>query len=50
MSAAVHQALALLYGVDRSTISTAIRQIRPLLANRGFATPTGQRLHTLAVP
>jgi hypothetical protein len=43
-----HQALALLYGVDRSTISAAIRQIRPLLANRGFATPSGQRLHTLA--
>jgi hypothetical protein len=43
-----HQALAVLYGVDRSTVSAAIRQIRPLLANRGFATPTGQRLHTLA--
>jgi len=37
-----------LYGVDRSTISTAVRQVRPLLANRGFATPAGQRLHTLA--
>jgi hypothetical protein len=43
-----HQALALLYGVDRATVSAAVRQIRPLLANRGFATPTGQRLHTLA--
>jgi hypothetical protein len=43
-----HQALAVWYGVDRSTVSAAIRQIRPLLANRGFATPTGQRLHTLA--
>jgi hypothetical protein len=43
-----HQALALLYHVDRSTISHAIRQIRPLLAGRGCATPTGQRLHTLA--
>ena len=43
-----HQAIAVLYGVDRSTISAAIRQIRPLLANRGFATPTGVRLHTLA--
>jgi hypothetical protein len=43
-----HQALAVLYGVDRSTISTAVRQITPLLANRGFATPTGVRLHTLA--
>jgi hypothetical protein len=37
-----------LYGVERSTVSAAIRQIRPLLANRGFATPSGQRLHTLA--
>jgi len=43
-----HQALAVLYGVDRSTISTAVRQITPLLASRGFATPTGVRLHTLA--
>ena len=43
-----HQALSLIYGIDRSTVSNAIRQIRPLLANRGFATPTGQRLHTLA--
>jgi hypothetical protein len=43
-----HQAIALLFGVDRSTISAAIRQIRPLLANRGFATPAGVRLHTLA--
>jgi hypothetical protein len=43
-----HQALELIYGVDRSTVSGAIRQIRPLLANRGFATPSGQRLHTLA--
>ncbi len=29
-------------------MSKAIRQIRPLLANRGFDTPSGQRLHTLA--
>ena len=43
-----HQALAVWYGVDRSTISSAVRQITPLLANRGFATPTGVRLHTLA--
>lgn len=43
-----HQALAVWYGVDRSTVSAAIRQITPLLANRGFATPTGVRLHTLA--
>jgi hypothetical protein len=43
-----HQALAVFYGVDRSTISTAVRQILPLLAGRGFATPTGVRLRTLA--
>jgi hypothetical protein len=43
-----HEALALWYGVDRSTISAAIRQITPLLAGRGFATPAGVRLHTLA--
>jgi hypothetical protein len=43
-----HQAIAVLYGVDRSTISAAIRQIRPLLAGRGFATRAGVRLHTLA--
>jgi hypothetical protein len=42
-----HQALALLYGVDRSTISVAVRQVRVLLANRGFATPSGVRLATL---
>jgi hypothetical protein len=43
-----HQALAVLYGVERSTVSNAVRQVRPLLANRGFATPAGVRLHTLA--
>src|SRR5262249_37827305 len=36
-----HQALAVPCGVDRSTISAAARQITPLLANRGFTTPTG---------
>ena len=42
-------ALAELYGVDRSTISGAIRQIRPLLAARGCAVPDrpGIRLRTL---
>lgn len=42
-------ALAELYGVDRSTISGAVRQIRPLLAARGFAVPDrpGIRLRTL---
>jgi hypothetical protein len=44
-----HQALAVLLGVDRATITLAIGQIRPLLAARGFAVP-GQptlRLRTL---
>nr|WP_256178756.1 transposase [Kitasatospora aureofaciens] len=44
-----HEALAELYRVDRSTVSGAIRQIRPLLAARGFAVPDrpGLRLRTL---
>jgi DDE superfamily endonuclease/Helix-turn-helix of DDE superfamily endonuclease len=43
-----HAALAQLYGVDRSTITRAVRRVRPLLAGRGYATPQGQRLRTLA--
>src|SRR5919204_386767 len=43
-----HAALAAMYRVDRSTVSAAVRQIRPLLATRGFATTTGVRLRTLA--
>jgi DDE superfamily endonuclease/Helix-turn-helix of DDE superfamily endonuclease len=45
-----HQALAVLYGVDRATVTRAVHQIRPLLARRGFAVPDapGARLHTLA--
>lgn len=45
-----HAALALFYGVDRSTITRAVHEIRPLLAARGFAVPGEQelRLHTLA--
>jgi hypothetical protein len=45
-----HAALAALYGVDRSTITRAIHEVRPLLAARGFAVPgnPGLRLHTLA--
>ncbi|MFI9781762.1 transposase family protein [Streptomyces sp. NPDC051956] len=44
-----HEVLAEMYGVDRSTVSTAIRQVRPLLAARGFAVPDrpGARLRTL---
>lgn len=44
-----HAALAQLYAVDRSTVSAAIREVRPLLAARGFAVPDrpGLRLRTL---
>ncbi|MGW3044800.1 transposase family protein [Kitasatospora sp. NPDC001159] len=44
-----HAALAELYGVDRSTVSGAIREVRPLLASRGFAVPDrpGLRIRTL---
>ncbi|MFF1918903.1 transposase family protein [Streptomyces sp. NPDC058239] len=37
------------YGVDRSTVSGAVREIRPLLAARGFTIPDrpGLRLRTL---
>ncbi|MET9960066.1 hypothetical protein ABZ128_13590 [Streptomyces sp. NPDC006326] len=42
--------MAELFDVDRSTVSAAIRQVRPLLAARGFAVPDrpGVRLRTLA--
>ncbi|WP_234326531.1 transposase [Streptomyces sp. NRRL S-495] len=45
-----HAVLALLFGVDRSTISRAIGEVRSLLAARGFAVPDrpGVRLRTLA--
>nr|WP_308372489.1 transposase family protein [Streptomyces sp. MCA2] len=45
-----HAALAVFYSVDRSTITRAVHEIRPLLAARGFAVPgeVGLRLHTLA--
>lgn len=45
-----HAALAAFYQVDRSTITRAVGEIRPLLARRGFAVPDkpGLRLHTLA--
>lgn len=44
-----HSVLALLFGVDRSTISRAVGEVRGLLANRGFAVPDrpGIRLRTL---
>ena len=45
-----HAALALFYGVDRSTITRAVHEVRPLLAARGFAVPDcpDLRLRTLA--
>ena len=45
-----HAALAALYRVDRSTVTRAVREIRPLLAARGFAVPKHPdlRLRTLA--
>jgi hypothetical protein len=45
-----HAALAELYRVDRSTVTRAVGEIRPLLAARGFAVPEepGVRLRTLA--
>ena len=45
-----HAALAVFYGVHRSTITRAVGEIRPLLAARGFAVPghPGLQLHTLA--
>ncbi|MFF1834778.1 transposase family protein [Streptomyces sp. NPDC058231] len=44
-----HAALAELYGVDRSTVSGSVREVRPLLAARGFAVPDrpGLRLRTM---
>jgi hypothetical protein len=45
-----HAALAVFYGVHRSTVTRAVGEIRPLLAQRGFAVPgqPGLRLATLA--
>ncbi|WP_406729183.1 transposase family protein [Streptomyces sp. GD-15H] len=45
-----HAALAELYRVDRSTVTRAVHEIRPLLAARGFAVPgrPDLRLRTLA--
>lgn len=44
-----HAVLAEVFAVDRSTVSEAVRQVRPLLATRGFAVPdrAGVRLKTL---
>src|ERR1019366_8268497 len=45
-----HEALGVIYQVGSSTIGRAIGEIRPLLAERGFAVPQrlGLRLRTLA--
>jgi hypothetical protein len=43
-----HAALAVMFSVDRSTVTRAVHEVRPLLAGRGYATPQGQRLSTLA--
>lgn len=43
-----HDVLAAWFGVDRSTISRAVGEIRPLLAERGCRVPGGVRLRTLA--
>lgn len=45
-----HAALAVFHGVDRSTITRAAHEIRPLPATRGFTVPgeVGLRLHAMA--
>ncbi|MDX3768905.1 transposase family protein [Streptomyces sp. NBC_01707] len=45
-----HAALAVFYSVDRSTVTRAVHETRPLLAARGFAVPgeAGLRIYTLA--
>ncbi|MFF8430581.1 transposase family protein [Streptomyces sp. NPDC016566] len=45
---ATHDVLACWFGVDRSTISRAISEVRPLLAERGCTVGPGVRLRTLA--
>lgn len=46
--ASTHDVLAAWFGVDRSTITRAVGEIRPLLAGRGCRVEHGQRLRTLA--
>ncbi|MFF3336242.1 transposase family protein [Streptomyces sp. NPDC002888] len=45
---ATHDVLACWFGVDRSTITRAIGEVRPLLAGRGCTVAPGIRLRTLA--
>jgi hypothetical protein len=42
-----HQFLAAIFGVDRSTVTRAVGEMRPVLAQRGYLPLTGPRLHTL---
>ncbi|MFJ4153065.1 transposase family protein [Streptomyces galbus] len=43
-----HDLLACWFGADRSTITRAIGEVRPLLAERGCTVSSGVRLRTLA--
>lgn len=45
---ATHGVLACWFGVDRSTITRAIGEVRPLLAERGCTIAPGIRLRPLA--
>lgn len=45
---ATHDVLACWFGVDRSTITRAISEVRPLLAERGCSVSPGIRLQSLA--
>ncbi|MFD6183607.1 transposase family protein, partial [Streptomyces goshikiensis] len=45
---ATHDVLACWLGVDRSTVTRAIGEVRPLLAERGCTISQGLRLRTLA--
>ncbi|MEV8231323.1 transposase family protein [Streptomyces sp. NPDC079167] len=46
--AVTHDVLACWFGVDRSTITRAVGEVRPLLAERGCTVSPGVRLRTLA--
>jgi hypothetical protein len=43
-----HDVLACWFGISRSTITRAVGEVRPLLAERGCTVEDGIRLHTLA--
>ncbi|GHA75605.1 hypothetical protein GCM10010345_92240 [Streptomyces canarius] len=46
--AVTHDVLACWFGVDRATVTRAIGEVRPLLAERGCTISPGVRLRTLA--